>query len=187
MKTFFLVLEITCFRPENKPLEFAILAGKSLWMFGLQFVHLIQTGINFSGPRALLEFTQINFSCPPTHTILAPGLTQVWIEPRCSGWKPSMITTTQCSLQQCNDKMSYLNQMYEKKAMAPCVTFACLASTLSTNEELVMQNLCREPHSSVTVRRFRKLNSCYYVIAIPSGWHSCPNSNCNARLWSKKR
>ena len=30
-----------------------------------------------------------------------------------------------------------------------------------------MQNLRREPHLSVTVRRFRKLKSCCYVIAIP--------------------
>ena len=50
-----------------------------------------------------------------------------------------------------------------------------------------MQNLCREPHSSVTVRRFCKLKSCYYVIAISSGWHPCPNPNCNARFWSKKK
>ena len=54
-------------------------------------------------------------------------------------------------------------------------------------EELVVQNLRRELHSSVTVRRFRKLKSCYYVIAIPSGWHPCPNPNCNARFWSKQR
>ena len=38
-----------------------------------------------------------------------------------------------------------------------------------------MQNLRREPHSGVTVRRFRKLKGCCHVIAIPSGWHSCPN------------
>ena len=67
---------ITCFRPE-KPLVFAILAGKSLWIFGLHLVYLI----NFSCPRAPLEFTQINVSCPPkiyfsppSHAILAPGL-----------------------------------------------------------------------------------------------------------------
>ena len=63
VRTFFF-LEITCFRPE-KPLKFAILAGKTLWIFGLHLVHLIQTGTNFSCPRAPLEFTQINFSCPP--------------------------------------------------------------------------------------------------------------------------
>ena len=57
-------LEITCFRPE-KVLKFLISAGKSLWIFGLHFVHLIQTRINFSCPRAPLEFTKINFSCPP--------------------------------------------------------------------------------------------------------------------------
>ena len=42
--------------------------------------------------------------------------------------------------------------------------------------------LKRELHSSVTIRRFRKLKSCCYVIAIPSGWHPCPNPNCNARF-----
>ena len=53
---------------------------------------------------------------------------------------------------------------------------------MENDEELVMQNLHREPHSSVMVRRFRKLKSCCYVIAIPSGWHPCPNPNCNARF-----
>ena len=48
-------------------------------------------------------------------------------------------------------------------------------SALPYYEELVVQNLRREPHSSVTVRRFRKLKGCCHVIAIPSGWHSCPN------------
>ena len=74
-------LEITCFRPE-KVLKFLISAGKSLWIFGLHLVHLIQTRINFSCPRAPLEFTKINFSCPPqkiyfcppSHATLAPGL-----------------------------------------------------------------------------------------------------------------
>ena len=50
------------------------------------------------------------------------------------------------------------------------------------NKELVVQNLRKEPHPSLTVRCFRKLKSCYYVIAIPSGWHSCPNPNCNTRF-----
>ena len=50
--------------------------------------------------------------------------TQARIEPWCGGWKLSAITTTLRSLQQCNDKMSYLNQMYEKKAMALCMIFA---------------------------------------------------------------
>ena len=82
-------LEITCFRPE-KPLEFAILVGEFLWIFDLHLVHLIQTGINFSCPRAPLELTQINFSCPPriyfcppppSHAILAPGLdNSVWVK-----------------------------------------------------------------------------------------------------------
>ena len=53
-------------------------------------------------------------------------------------------------------------------------------SILYHDEELVVQNLRREPHSSVTVRRFCKLKSCCYVIVIPLGWHRCPNPNCNA-------
>ena len=54
-------------------------------------------------------------------------------------------------------------------------------------EELVVQNLRREPHSSVTVCGFCKLKSCCYVIVIPSDWHCCPNPNCYARFRSKKR
>ena len=50
--------------------------------------------------------------------------TQARIEPGCSGWKLSTITTTLRSLQQYYDKMLYFKQMFEKKAMAPCVTFA---------------------------------------------------------------
>ena len=41
-------------------------------------------------------------------------------------------------------------------------------------EELVVQNLRREPHSSVTVCRFRKLISCCYVIAIPQAGIPAP-------------
>ena len=37
---------------------------------------------------------------------------------------------------------------------------------MGTNEELVVQNLRREPHSSVTVRCFRKQKSCCHLIAI---------------------
>ena len=55
VKTFFF-LEKTCFRAE-KSLKFLISAGKSLWIFGLHLVHLIQTGMNFSCPRASLQFT----------------------------------------------------------------------------------------------------------------------------------
>ena len=50
----------------------------------------------------------------PFHAIATP----VRIEPGCDGWKLSTITPALCCLQQCNDKMSYLNQMYEKKAVA---------------------------------------------------------------------
>ena len=34
-----------------------------------------------------------------------------------NGWKANVLINTPRKLQQCNDKMSYLNQMYEKKAM----------------------------------------------------------------------
>ena len=47
-----------------------------------------------------------------------------------------------------------------------------------------MQNSRTEPHSSITVRRFRKQKSCCHVFAIPSGWHRCPNPNYNASLLS---
>ena len=53
-------------------------------MFASHLVHLIQTGINFSCPRAPLEFTQNKLLVPPqnlflhppppSHAILAPGL-----------------------------------------------------------------------------------------------------------------
>ena len=61
MKTFFLFLEITCFRPE-KPLEIPIAAGKSLEIFAPHLVHLIQSGINFSCPVPLSNSHKINFS-----------------------------------------------------------------------------------------------------------------------------
>ena len=54
---------------------------KILWIFAPHHVHLNQTGINFSCPRASLEFTQNkvlvppqNLFLPPSHAILAPGL-----------------------------------------------------------------------------------------------------------------
>ena len=47
------------------------------------------------------------------------GLQNVSSRPKTSSRTPPLvITTTPPSLQQCGDKMSYLNQMYEKKAMA---------------------------------------------------------------------
>ena len=71
MRTFLFFLEITCFRLE-KTFEFLISDGKSFRIFGLHLIHLIQTRINFSCPRAPLEFTQINFSCPPQNLFLLP-------------------------------------------------------------------------------------------------------------------
>ena len=50
-----------------------------------------------------------------------------------------------------------------------------------------MQNLRREPHSSVTVRRFRKLKSSCYIIAIPSGWHPAPTLTVMQGFEAKKR
>ena len=50
--------------------------------------------------------------------LLSVNIVGSMIEPRSDGWKLSTITTTLRSLQQCIGKMSYLNQMYEKKAMA---------------------------------------------------------------------
>ena len=46
----------------------------------------------------------------PFHTF-AP---QTRTKPGCVGWKPTTVTTTSCSLHQHNEKMSFLNQMYEK-------------------------------------------------------------------------
>ena len=76
----FFFSEIICFRPE-KTLEFAISAGKSLWLFAPHLVHFIQTGMNFSCSCAPLDFTQNKllvppqiYLCPPSHAILAPGL-----------------------------------------------------------------------------------------------------------------
>ena len=40
---------------------------------------------------------------------------QAGIEPGCDGWKLSAVTITLLSLHQLEDKMSYLNQMYEKR------------------------------------------------------------------------
>ena len=49
----------------------------------------------------------------PIHALL----TQVRMEPGCDSWKANVLTTTLRQPQQCNVKMSYLNQMYEKKAI----------------------------------------------------------------------
>ena len=50
--------------------------------------------------------------------------------PGAEGWELSIIITTPPSLQHCSDKMSYWNQMYDKKAMARAWAFAWLASTV---------------------------------------------------------
>ena len=60
----FFFFEITCFRPE-KTFEFLISSGKSLWIFGLHLVYLIQTGINFSCPRALSNSHKQTSRAPP--------------------------------------------------------------------------------------------------------------------------
>ena len=74
-KTFF--FEITCIRPE-KVLEFAIAAGKSLWIFASHLVQLIQAGINFSCPGAPLEFKQNKLLVPPQNLFLLPQVTLSW-------------------------------------------------------------------------------------------------------------
>ena len=51
------------------------------------------------------------------------------IESGCVGLRAEYHNHYTASLQQCNDKMSYLNQMYENKAMARAWAFAWLAST----------------------------------------------------------
>ena len=45
-------------------------AGKFLWIFAPHLVHLIQTRINFSCPRAPLEFTQNKLLVPPQNLFL---------------------------------------------------------------------------------------------------------------------
>ena len=71
LASFFFFLDIICFRPE-KPLEFPISARKYLKIFAPHLVRLIQTGINFSCPRAPLEFTQNKLLVPPPKFISAP-------------------------------------------------------------------------------------------------------------------
>ena len=49
-----------------------------------------------------------------------------------------------------------------------------------------MQNLCRGPHSSVTVRRFRKQKSYCHVIAIPSAGIAAPTLTVMQGFEAKK-
>ena len=53
-------------------------------------------------------------------------------------------------------------------------------------EELVVQNLRREPHSSVMVRRFRKQRSCCHVIAIPQAGIAAPTLTVMQGFEAKK-
>ena len=50
-----------------------------------------------------------------------------------------------------------------------------------------MQNLRREPHSSVTVRRFRKRKRCCHVIAIPQAGIAAPTLTVMQGFEAKKR
>ena len=106
MKTF--VLEITCFRPE-KPPEFAISAGKSLWIFASPLVQLIQTGINFSCPRAPLEFTQNKLLVPPQNLFLPPPQSRY----PCAGpgWISNLIIN-----------FTILNSLWQVKFGFTCIT-----------------------------------------------------------------
>ena len=55
------------------------------------------------------------------------------------------------------------------------------------NEELVVQNLRREPHSSVMVRRFRKRKSCCHKIAIPQAGIAAPTLTVMQGFAAKKK
>ena len=57
--------------------NYTISAGKSLEIFPPHLVHLIQSGINFSCPRAPLEFTQNKLLVPPK-TYFCPPVTLFW-------------------------------------------------------------------------------------------------------------
>ena len=65
----------------------------------------------------------------PFHTFV----TQVRIEPGCDGRKANMLTTTLRQSQQCYDKLLYLNQMFEKKAMEVIFDCGCLRYFCMTN------------------------------------------------------
>ena len=63
-----------------------------------------------------------SFQSPRTASILHilpfhAFVTQARIQSWCDGWKMNALTTTLHSSQQCSSKMSYLNQMYDKKAI----------------------------------------------------------------------
>ena len=53
----------------------------------------------------------------PAYCVYTPYIAQARIEPGCDGWKANAITTTLRRSRQCSSKMTYLNQMYEKKAI----------------------------------------------------------------------
>ena len=80
----------------EKPLKFPILAGKSLWLFAPHLVYLIQTGINFSCPRAPLEFTQNKLLVHPKNLFLPPPVTLFWRR-ACSGPTYNSVLKTYCS------------------------------------------------------------------------------------------
>ena len=60
-------------------------------------------------------------------------------------------------------------------------------SILKFYEELVIENLRREPHSSVTVRRFRKQKKCCQVIAIPQAGIVAPTLTVLQGFKAKKK
>ena len=59
----------------------------------------------------------ISFSAPAYRAYTLAFVTQARIEPRCDSWKPNALTTSLRRSQQRSSKMSYLNQMYDKKAI----------------------------------------------------------------------
>ena len=58
--------------------------------------------------------------------------------------------------------------------------------TTTCHEELVIQNLRREPHSSVMVRRFHKRKSCCHVIAISQAGIAAPILTATKGFQAKK-
>ena len=64
--------------------------------------------------------------------------------------------------------------------------FCTTSSLLNHYEELVVQNLRRELHQSVSIRRFRKQKSCCHVIAIPQAGIAAPTLTLMQSFEAKK-
>ena len=123
---------------------------------------------------------------PCSYILYHTCTTQLRIEPRCSGLKADYGNHYTAQLA----AMQWQNVIFKpnvwEKGNCSCVSVCLTSFYWYEHEELVVKNLPREPHSSITVHRFRKLKSSCHVIAILSGWHPCPNLNCNASFEAKK-